>query len=183
VRESRHVRLATTRQRRAARTQQRADAERWRRELRPRAMRFIASRTTTLTWTRALLRLLLDELQSEDDLFSEIVGPLDRIPPKRFPQAVAIALALRHSWLQSDLTRIANRLRISLTTKELLRDTSHSTGHHDVDSPARLGRVKALRFAPTPTSGAHGLDTALGRATGLQLRDGRRNPRTNRKRR
>jgi len=146
-------------------------------------MRFIASRTTTLTWSRALLWLLLDELQSEDDLFLEIVGPLDRIPPKRFPQAVAIALALRHSWLQSDLARIAKRLGISLTTKEFLRDTTHITGHHDADSRARLGRVKALRFAPTPTSGAHGLDTALGRATGQQLRDGRRNPRTDRKRR
>ena len=183
MRESRPVRFATRRQHRAARSQQRADAERWRRELRPRAMRFIASRTTTLTWTRALLRLLLDELQSEDDFFFDIVGPLDRIPPKRFPQAVAIALALRHSWLQSDLTHIAHRLRISLTTKELLRDTSHNTGHQDVDSRARLGRVKALRFAPTPSSGAHGLDTALGRATGQQLRDGRQNPRTDRKRR
>src|SRR5262249_10861324 len=152
---SRHVRFATTRQHRAARAQQRADAERWRRELRPRAIHLIASRTTTLTWTRALVRLLLDELQSEDDLFSEIVGPLDRIPPKRFPQAVAIALALRHSWLQADLTRIANRLRISLTTKELLQNAPHNSGHHDTNSRARLGRVKALRFAPTPTSGAH----------------------------
>jgi hypothetical protein len=38
----------------------------------------------TSGWTRALMRLLLDELQSEDDLFSEIVRPLDRVPRKRF---------------------------------------------------------------------------------------------------
>src|SRR5687768_207145 len=31
-------------------------------------------------------------------------------------------------------------------------------GHHDGNSRARLTPVKALRFAPTPQSGAHGLD-------------------------
>jgi hypothetical protein len=48
-------------------------------------MRFLASRTTTLTWNRALVRLLLDELQSEDDLFPEIVGSLDRTPTEAVP--------------------------------------------------------------------------------------------------
>jgi hypothetical protein len=49
----------------------------------------------------------------------------------------------------------------------------HTTpGHHDADSSARLGPVKAFRFAPTPY-GAHGLDRTLRRANGGPLRDGR----------
>ena len=160
----------------AARARQQADAERWRSELRPRAMRLIAARTTTLVWSRGLVRARLDELQP-DDLFFEIVGPLDRIPPRRLPQAVAIALTLRHSWRHDDLTRIAKRLHISLSTKTIVRGTPNTPGHHDSDFPARLGPVKALRSAPTPTSGAHGLDGALGRARSGLLRDGRQHPR------
>src|SRR5688572_8286514 len=39
---------------------------------------------------------------------------------------------------------------------------THTTkpGHHDTDGPARLTPVKALRCAPTPQGGAHGLDRA-----------------------
>ena len=160
----------------AARAKQQADAERWRGELRPHAMRLIAARTTQLVWSRALVRVLLDELQPDDPFF-EILGPPDRIPPHRFPQAVAIALTLRHSWRCDDLTRIAKRLHISLSTKTLVRSNPNTPGHHGSDSPARLGPVKALRSAPTPTRGAHGLDGALGRARPGLLRDGRRHPR------
>jgi len=172
VRESRQLFLDIARQLdEAARAKQQTDAECWRRELRPRAMRLIAARTRRLAWSRALVSLLLNELQP-DDLFTEIVGAFNRITPSRFPQAVAIALLLRHSWRQVDLTRIAKRLGITLTTKTLRN--IHSNGrHHESDSPARLGPVKALRSAPTPTSGADGLDRALGRARGRHLRDGR----------
>jgi hypothetical protein len=50
--------------------------------------------------------------------------------------------------------------------------------HHCLDSLARLGPVKALRFASTPHSGAHGLDRALGRALFRLSRDGREVMRT-----
>jgi hypothetical protein len=156
----------------AARATQHADADRWRRELRFRAMRLIAARTTRLAWSRALVSVLLDELDT-DDLFTEIVGAPNRLRPSQFPQAVAIALLLRHSWRQADLTRIARRLGLTLSTKTV--DSTHRTGrgHHGVDSPARLGPVKALRSAPTPRRGADGLDRALGRARKPHLRDGR----------
>src|SRR5262245_60989856 len=148
------------------------DSEHWRRELRPRAMRLIAACTRRLVWSRALVSLLLAELHT-DDLFAEIVGPPSRLTPSRFPQAVAIALLLRHSWRQADLTRIARRLGVTLSTKAL--DSTHRTGrgHHATHSPARLGPVKALRFAATPLRGADGLDRALGRARERHLRDGR----------
>jgi len=173
VRESRQLFVDIARQlEEAARAKQQTDAECWRRELRPRAMRLIAARTRRLAWSRVLVSLLLNELQP-DDLFTEIIGAPNRITPSRFPQAVAIALLLRHSWRQVDLTQIARRLGITLTTKALTGNHHNGRGHHVADSPARLGPVKALRSAPTPTSGAHGLDRALGRARRPHLRDGR----------
>ena len=63
----------------AARAKQQLDAERWRTELRPRAMRPFAARAAKLTWSRALLKLVVEELYP-DDLFTELVGKLDRVP-------------------------------------------------------------------------------------------------------
>ena len=156
----------------AARATEHTDAECWRRELRPPAMRLMAARTRHLAWSRAVVSVRLDERQP-DDLFTEIVGPPNRLTLAQFPQAVAIALLLRHSWRQVDLTRIARRLGITLTAKTFQNIHSNRRGHHEVHSPARLGPVKALRSAPTPTRGADGLDRALGRASGRHLRDGR----------
>ena len=173
MRESRQVFLDIARQLDAAAcSTQQADADHWRRELRPRAMRLMAARTRHLAWSRALVSVLLDELHP-DDLFTKMIGAPNRLTPSQFPQAVAIALLLRHSWRQADLTRIAKRLGIALSTKTLTHTHHHRRGHHVGDAPARLGPVKALRSAPTPTSGAHGLDRALGGATGRHLRDGR----------
>jgi hypothetical protein len=156
----------------AARATQHADADRWRRELRPRAMRLLAARTRRLPWSRALVSVLLAELHP-DDLFTEIVGAPSRLTPARFPQAVAIALLLRHSWRHVDLTRIARRLGLSLSMKTIDHSHRKGRGHHVGDARARLGPVKALRSAPTPRRGADGLDRALGRARTPPLRDGR----------
>ena len=57
----------------AARAKQQLDAERWREECRPRAMRLFATRTTKLTWSRALLKLVVAEL-FPDDLGEEGIG-------------------------------------------------------------------------------------------------------------
>ena len=155
-----------------ARATQRADADHWRRELRPRAMRLMAARVRPLAWSRALVSVLLDELHP-DDLFDEIVGPPHRLRPAQWPWAVAMALLLRHSWRQADLTRIARRLGLTLSTKTIDHTHRSSAGHHTADFRARLGPVKARRSAPTPLRGADGLDRALGRARRQRLRDGR----------
>ena len=97
-----------------ARAKQRLDAERWQAELRPRVMRRFATRARTLTWSRALVKAVVEELHP-DDLFTELVGHLDRIPPRRWPYVIAIGVALRHSWRPDSLARIARRLQISLT--------------------------------------------------------------------
>ena len=127
----------------AARAKQQFDAERWRAELRPRTMRRFAARARTLTWSRALVKLVLEEL-FPDDLFTELVGSVDRIPPRQWPRVVAIAVALRHSWRRDGLSRIARRLRISLAA------TSHD------QSPAGHTRPSRTRFSgsPRPRQGA-----------------------------
>jgi hypothetical protein len=103
----------------------------------------------------------------------------------RYPQAIAVAIALRHSWQPDQLTRLARRLGIALSAKDLPgppftspQTSAASTptkrgrtpGHHAPDSRARLRSVKALRSAPTPF-GASGLDRNVGRAKGRHLRD------------
>ena len=95
----------------AARAKQQLDAERWREELRPQALRLFAARTATLPWSRALLKLVVRELYP-DDLFAELIGNLDRIPRRRWPQVVALAVALRHSWRRDGLAQIVRSLQI-----------------------------------------------------------------------
>lgn len=97
---------------------QRADAERWRTELRSHAVRLVAARTTKLQWSRMLLRLLLEEIQI-DDLFIELVGKPETLPVRRYPQALAVALTLRHSWQRERLLPFAKRLGVKVTAKDL----------------------------------------------------------------
>ena len=121
----------------AARAKQQLEAERWRTELRPGAMRLFAARTGKLRWSRALLKALVEELYP-DDLFTELVGNLDRVPARHWPHVIAIAVALRHSWRRDGLARMAKRLRISLTTKP------HDGGSSDHARPSRR------RFSGSP---------------------------------
>ena len=105
------------------RAKQHLDADRWRREERPRVLRRFAARARHLTWSRALLRLIVAELYP-DDLFQELVGKLDRVPRRHWPQVLAIAVALRHSWRRDGLTRLAKALRVSLADQGSSRGTS-----------------------------------------------------------
>jgi hypothetical protein len=172
--------------------QHQADLETWRHTLRPCFLHLFAQGAATLRWSRTLLTLLVDELQTEDRVF-ELVGDLRRLPVRRYPQAIAVAIALRHSWRPDDLALVARRLGITLSVTALSRRSrsrrSHGPhasaahpsetrvrqrpGHHARDSRARRRAVKALRFAPTPF-GAGGLDSGVGRAQRWLLRDGPR---------
>jgi hypothetical protein len=84
------------------------DAEQqWREESRIPALEALLERTNGLELSRDLLLLLLEELAIDDD-FDEIVGNPDNISPARFPQAIAMALALRHSWRRDDFESLAS---------------------------------------------------------------------------
>ena len=166
-----------------------ADIQRWRRTFRPHLLRLFAERSATLAWSRTLLTLILDELRTED-AFRELVGDPRHLPVRCYPQAIAVAIALRHSWRPDELTRLAKRLGIALSPTSLSAERlvasstlpqasaprtsktkrNRKPGHHAPDSGARLRPVKALRFAPTPF-GASGLDRDVGRARRRHLRD------------
>ena len=97
----------------ALRAKRQRDTQRWREELRPRALRLFAARARNITWSRALLKLVVEELYP-DDLFTELVGSVDRVPRRKWPRVIAIAVALRHSWRPDGLSKIATALHVSL---------------------------------------------------------------------
>ncbi len=141
----------------AARAKNQLDAEHWRDELRPRAMRLFASRAARLTWSRALVKLIVEEL-FPDDLFTELVGPLDRVPPRQWPHVLAIAIALRRSWRRDGLSRVARQLRVSLAVKDLTARRAR-TSHHSRPSRSRFSgsprprQGSPLRFDPARRRG------------------------------
>ena len=124
----------------AARALQQHEADEWRQDLRPRAIRTFAGRAAKLTWSRALLKLVVEELYP-DDLFAELVGSLDRVPARQWPRVLAIAVALRHSWRRDGLTRVARRLHVSLATPV-----------DRTDRPRQ--RTRSTRPSPIPFSGS-----------------------------
>lgn len=130
----------------ALRAKQRRHIQEWRQELRPHAMRLFAARATKLAWSRALLKLLVDELYP-DDLFTELVGTLDRVPRRKWPFVIAVAVALRHSWRPDDLARIAKRLHVSLATK-----TASTTARRQ-STRSRPSR-RRLSGSPRPRQGS-----------------------------
>jgi hypothetical protein len=56
---------------------------------------------------------------SIDATFTELVGRRQGVPVRGYPQAIAVALALRHSWRREDLMKFARRLGVKLTAKDL----------------------------------------------------------------
>ena len=137
-----------------ARAKHHLDADHWRDEVRPRELRSFSSRARTLTWSRALVKLIVAEL-FPDDLFTELVGHLDRVPPRQWPHALAVAVALRHSWRRDGLTSLAKRLRVSLSA----RDGAPTRASHSRPSRSRFSRSprprqgSPLRFDPARRRG------------------------------
>ena len=109
--------VAARRAQEAAWAKQREEREQWRNALRPKAVRLLAERAATLTWSPMLLRLLLEDIHP-DDLFLDVIGKAERLPVRRYAQAVAVALALRHSWERADLLQFSKRLGIKVTSKD-----------------------------------------------------------------
>ena len=126
------------------------DADRWRREIRPRVLRLFAARARNLTWSRALLKVVVEELYP-DDLFAELVGNIDRAPRRHWPGIVAIAVALRHSWRRDGLTRLAARLRVSLPASG--SDLRGTLVHPSRPSPNRVSGSPRRRQG-SPRGGA-----------------------------
>ena len=125
----------------AARAKQQHDTERWREELRPRALRLLAARTTKLQWSRALLKLVVHELYP-DDLFSELIGNLERVPRRRWPQVIALAVALRRSWRRDGLTQLVRSLRITTASSPVRNHPRRKPPARTPHPPRKSRRTK-----------------------------------------
>jgi len=85
------------------------DIAAWRSGGRVEALAEFVEQTDGLKWTKRLLLVLLEELHMGDE-FDKIIGPPETLPARRWPQAVALAIALRHSWRPDDFTEAVGEL-------------------------------------------------------------------------
>ena len=81
----------------------------WRRERRWRALKRFARSMDGLKWSSALMRMLLEEMWVDEEL-KYLLGRPERLRRAQYPQALAVALALRHSWRSDDFRGITKRL-------------------------------------------------------------------------
>ena len=91
------------------RSTQAAD-KRWRRDARPDALRAAVRRTKGLRWSASLLELLIEELYIDESIEALLGDQPHALPTHRYPEAIAVALILRHSWRADDLACIVERL-------------------------------------------------------------------------
>jgi len=75
-------------------------------------MTLVAKRTKGLQWSSVLMQSLLEELWVDEE-FKHLVDRVHKLRRGQYPQAVAVAVTLRHSWRRDDLRRTARRLGIS----------------------------------------------------------------------
>jgi hypothetical protein len=102
----------------------------------------LAVRTTKLRWTPVLLDLVLDQIASGDQL-RELLPPLDKLPPARYPQAAVLSLAVRASWRRENLFHLLKTLDIPLSSKELEwadGDAERGTTEPSENPPAKTAR-------------------------------------------
>ena len=93
---------------------------RWRRERRAEDLRALVQQCKRIRWSSRLLQLLVEELYVGDELVA-LIGPLRRVALRRYPEAVAVSLILRHSWRHDDLRTLARRLGIALRPRSTKR--------------------------------------------------------------
>ena len=91
-----------------------------------------------------LLRLLLEDIRI-DDAFIEIVGKPEALPVSRYPHAIAVALALRHSWQREDLLRFSKRLGVKVTAQDLAAHLANTAP----DSTTQKASADRSRKAPS----------------------------------
>ncbi len=132
------------RTRRASAATRRDDLADWRRLTRPVIVENFLNHTRDLRWSRELIDLLLEELHVSDE-FDDLIG---RVPPSAqvsYPQLVALAVVLRHSWYPEDLTRIIADVGLPPSASPPVDRVSTS---ELVDRANRGGRVD--QAAPSP---------------------------------
>ena len=90
-----------------------SERRRWRRQIRPEVLRRALERTSTLSWSPVLMELLVDEMYVGDALEALLGTSLRSLDAARYPQALALALVLRHSWQPDDLHYVLEQLGLA----------------------------------------------------------------------
>lgn len=102
------------------------DADRqWREEWRGLELRVLAELTENLEWSPALFLAVLQELAVGDE-FKQILGDPSSIPPSRYPQAIAVAIALKQRWYPGSLDDFVASLDVGSAPPRKRAPTSKS---------------------------------------------------------
>ena len=80
-----------------------------------------------LRWSPSLMEVLLEELYVDDGLEGLLGKPPNELQVRQYPQAIAAALILRHSWRADDLACILERLGMTNGRKSTLARPSPKT--------------------------------------------------------
>lgn len=136
------MRKATDRRKAIRRSQnQTTPLQAWRSRRRPQILRTLVDQTSDLSWSRRLITLLLEELHVSDE-FDDLVDSIDPPRPQQYPQLVAIAVFLRHSWFPEDLDRIAVWLGLPST---LLTEPASTSSPQSATADRTCGSTRATR--------------------------------------
>jgi hypothetical protein len=73
------------------------------------------SASESIEWSARLLEVLFDELYVTDALEDLLETRVRHLRKHQYPQAVALALMLRHSWRPDDLAWMRDQLRLPPT--------------------------------------------------------------------
>ena len=122
----------------------------WRRRLRPQILSELVEQSNDLPWSSRLITLLLSELHIGDE-FYDLVDSAEQPAPQQYPQLIAIALLLRHSWFPEDLADTA--VWLGLTSSLLTESELASSPQPPLADAAPAGSPPLTRRAFTPLKG------------------------------
>ena len=122
----------------------------WRRRLRPQILSELVEQANDLPWSSRLITLLLSELHAGDE-FYDLVDSAEQPATQKYPQLIAIALLLRHSWFPEDLADTA--VWLGLTSTLLTESALTSSLHSSAAEPASPGSPPSTRRSLTPLKG------------------------------
>ena len=122
----------------------------WRRRLRPQILHQLVEQSNDLPWSSRLITLLLSELHAGDE-FYDLVDSAEQPATQKYPQLIAIALLLRHSWFPEDLADTA--VWLGLTSSLLTDSELASSPQSSLADAAPAGSPPPTRRVFTPLKG------------------------------
>ena len=111
--------------------------------------RTISVRVRDIDDNAAEEEMIIADLHHEDvtplDEATELVGRPSGLPTRRYPQAIVVALALRYSWRRDNLIKLAKRLGVKLTAKDLREaEAANETEASDVVEADAIDQPEAV---------------------------------------